>query len=270
MALQKVRRKKHPTTRRARGRSKQKRRGIGKIWRRAFLWRSFRNFLSLLASAEIFCVFAIDSRFAASQSSVRNGQFGVRINRQLRNLSGVGNMESKFDVLRFGSADVYLGDFCGKILLRDLMPLRAGGGQFRIRSKDGDSANCALVDKRDHIEVLDLRKREHKFAISIRQSVTKCRVVGDESHLGEVVVDSGTDAEARDISRVNRRFFGGDDFAGEKLEATGEKNSASDSADTGKPREVRAHNFHSYKKDNTSAAGFLAIQILAVYKNFCA
>ena len=91
-----------------------------------------------------------------------------------------------------------------------------------------------------------------------------------ESHLGEVVVDSGTDAKARDVSRVNRRFFGGYNVAGEELEATDEKNSANDSADTGKPREVRAHNFHSYKKDNTPVAHFLAIQILAVYKKFCA
>src|SRR5205814_1461252 len=92
-------------------------------------------------------------------------------------------------------------------------------------------------------------------------------MVGDESNLSEVVVDAGTDAKARDVSRVDRRFFGGDDFAGEEL--TSEKNPASDSANTRKTREVRAHNFHSYKKDNTLLARFLAIQIFAPAKNFC-
>jgi hypothetical protein len=93
-------------------------------------------------------------------------------------------------------------------------------------------------------------------------------VIGDESNLSEVVVDAGTDAKARDVSRVDRRFFGGDDFAGEELEATSEKNPASDSANTRKAREVRAHNFHSYKKDNTLLARFLAIQIFAPCKKF--
>src|SRR6267142_2512091 len=44
----------------AKQRNKNKWRWIGKIWRRAFFWRAFGNFLSLLASTEILRVFAID------------------------------------------------------------------------------------------------------------------------------------------------------------------------------------------------------------------
>src|SRR5205823_3559400 len=49
--------------------------------------------------------------------------------------------------------------------------------------------------------------------------------------------------------------------------ASSEKNSATDGTNSRKAREVCAHNFHSYKKDNTSLARSLAIQILAPLKN---
>src|SRR5437588_11626898 len=52
-------------------RNKNKRRRIGKIWRWPFLRRPFCHFLGLLASAEIFCVFAINRALAAA------GQCGV-------------------------------------------------------------------------------------------------------------------------------------------------------------------------------------------------
>ena len=93
---------------------------------------------------------------AAGQCGVGYGEVRSGINCELRNFAGLGNIESKFHVLSFGRTDVRLRNFSSQILLCDLMPLLAGGGQFRVRRADRDRASGAFVQERNDIEILDL------------------------------------------------------------------------------------------------------------------
>ena len=104
-------------------------------------------------------------------------------------------------------------------------------------------------------------------------------MVGDQRHLCDAVLDFGTqlqarawiavkrfdssaEVNARDISSVNWRLLSeGNDLTGEKLQAASENKTANESTYTSKSREGRAHNFHSYKNDNTPDGSDLAIKI---------
>src|SRR6266480_547495 len=86
-------------------------------------------------------------------------------------------------------------------------------------------------------------------------------MIGDESDLGDVVIDSSAEAKARDVVRVNEWLLG------EQLQSSSEKNCATDDTDTGKAREVCAHNFHTYKNDDMPATTLLTIQIFVSPEN---
>src|SRR2546421_5219791 len=93
-------------------------------------------------------------------------------------------------------------------------------------------------------------------------------MIGDQRRFSDLVVYSGTQFKARNVLRMSRRLFHRNEFAAEKLQPGSEKQTASESTETGKAKEVCAHNFHSYKNENTLGGGVLAIEIFRRLENF--
>jgi len=93
-------------------------------------------------------------------------------------------------------------------------------------------------------------------------------MIGDQRRFSDLVVYSGAQFKARNVLRMSRRLLDRNELAAEKLQSRSEEEAASECTETAKAKEGCAHNFHSYKNDNTSDGLCLAIEIFRRLENF--
>src|SRR5262249_38447827 len=100
------------------------------------------------------------------------------------------------------------------------------------------------------------------FGSSITQRVADRWTIGDQSGFRNFVVHARTEVKTCDVSRRDNRLLG------EKMQSSGEQDCAAEGTERRKAKAGRAHNYHSYKNDNTLPARFLAIQIFLPVQTF--
>src|SRR5207244_7442201 len=88
-------------------------------------------------------------------------------------------------------------------------------------------------------------------------------MIRDQGRLCDFVIHSGAEVQARHIVHGGWRLP-------EKLQPASKQDAARESTKTGKARKMCAHNFHSYKNDNTPNDVALAIQIFPYIEDFSA
>src|ERR1700730_12973332 len=112
-------------------------------------------------------------------------------------------------------------------------------------------ADCSVVYKRDDVDVLNLRKGEDEVGLPISQRIANGRMIRDQCRFCDLVIHTRPQFKASDVLRMSWRLVHGYDFAAEKRQSGSKQQTANKCSNAGKPKEGCAHNFHSYKNENT-------------------